>query len=286
MSNNKPPEHIWSNTDFPYMCLKDVKRTKTFGDVISQRVSKGDIVIDVGSGSGILSFFAAKAGAKRVYAVEIDHMLASALRRSVKENGLEDTIVVVEEDIMTADLPAANVVIAEIIDTGLMDEMQAPAMNCLWEREVIVPDTKVIPARYETYVDLVDVDNEYYGYQILAPKHEWPFYDSGEKEGWCKTRVNPVSDKAKIASYDFEKGIVPLDLDVLVDFNVGKDFRANAIRLSGVIVLGENVLLGPTNAVNGDKILAIDNIGEGAHQFRIKNKLGNGLGALEIIKLS
>jgi len=51
--------------------LKDVVRTKTYQNVISQNsfLIKDKVVLDVGAGTGILSLFCAKAGAKHVYAV-------------------------------------------------------------------------------------------------------------------------------------------------------------------------------------------------------------------------
>lgn len=52
--------------------LKDESRTKTYMNAIlkNKHLFKDKIVLDVGCGTGILSIFAAKAGAKHVYAVD------------------------------------------------------------------------------------------------------------------------------------------------------------------------------------------------------------------------
>lgn len=53
--------------------LKDEVRTLTYRNSMyhNKHVFKDKVVLDVGSGTGILSMFAAKAGAKKVFGVSI-----------------------------------------------------------------------------------------------------------------------------------------------------------------------------------------------------------------------
>lgn len=86
--------------------LQDQVRTELYRNAIVQNPSnfRGKVIMDVGCGSGILSLFAAQAGAKRVYAVEASSMAANA-RKLVKANGFDEIITVIEskvEDITSA----------------------------------------------------------------------------------------------------------------------------------------------------------------------------------------
>jgi len=76
--------------------LQDEVRTSTYHDAIfkNSHCFKDKVVMDVGCGSGILSLFAAQAGAKKVYAVEASNMAESA-RELVKGNKMEHIIEVI-----------------------------------------------------------------------------------------------------------------------------------------------------------------------------------------------
>merc|ERR1719370_897189 len=73
--------------------LKDEVRTLTYRNSIwhNKHLFKGKIVLDVGCGTGILSMFAAKAGAAKVIGVDMSGIVESA-RKIVEANGLADKI--------------------------------------------------------------------------------------------------------------------------------------------------------------------------------------------------
>ena len=67
----------------------------------------GDVVLDVGAGSGILSLFAARAGAARVYAVEQTTIAVLAQRGTA--NGYQEIVQVIQGDILEIEPPEARV---------------------------------------------------------------------------------------------------------------------------------------------------------------------------------
>lgn len=69
--------------------IKDEVRTKSYRNSILQNkhLFEGKIVLDVGSGTGILSMFAAQAGAKHVYGIECSGF-ADKSRQIVADNKL------------------------------------------------------------------------------------------------------------------------------------------------------------------------------------------------------
>lgn len=77
--------------------LKDEVRTRTYEMAImeNKHLFQDKIILDVGCGTGILSMFAARAGAKHVYAVDCSS-IAQQAREIVKINGFADRITVIQ----------------------------------------------------------------------------------------------------------------------------------------------------------------------------------------------
>lgn len=276
---------IWSSTDFPYQCLLDFKRTTTLQAAIRATVRAGDVVLDAGAGSGILSFFAAQAGAKKVIAIEVDQHLARCLNRSVASNGLSDVVQVVHGDVHSVDLPQdADVFICEMMDTGLMDEMQVTVINALRERRVLSAKTRMIPFQYETFVEFGYADFAYYGFKLLVPKHNWAHYEGGNN-GWLPTAFHAHTDAHRAGVANFQQSIEP-SVDTTFPLKATSCGLVNSVRISARAHLTRGLVLGATNALNGDKVIPLDEelqLEEGrVYKAQVRYRMGDGLNSLSI----
>lgn len=74
--------------------VSDRRRTQAFAEALYRSISPDTIVLDVGTGTGILAMLAARAGARRVYAVDCAEIIEVA-RELVRTNGLEGVVEVI-----------------------------------------------------------------------------------------------------------------------------------------------------------------------------------------------
>lgn len=110
--------------------IADPVRTGAFHRSLAATVRPGDVVLDVGAGTGILSLLAARAGAARVYALERAPGAARVARRLVAANGLADRVVVVEADAVAArPVEPVDVLVSEWLGVyGIDENMLGPVL--------------------------------------------------------------------------------------------------------------------------------------------------------------
>ena len=129
--------------------LLDEDRVKRYREAIFETVKPGDIVIDVGSGSGVLAILAAQAGAQKVYAIERTSM-AELLQENVAANELQDTIEIKRVDVLQlneSDFPVKpNVVIGEMLGNFAPDEDQHRLYGFV--KQLVSEDTRWLPKNY------------------------------------------------------------------------------------------------------------------------------------------
>ena len=108
--------------DFHRSMIVDSERMGTYLRAVLATVKPGDVVLDVGCGTGVLSFFACMAGAARVYAIEQSPVIELAQELSVR-NGFDDRVVFLNDWSTEIELPEpADVLVTETIGNAAVDE--------------------------------------------------------------------------------------------------------------------------------------------------------------------
>jgi len=145
--------------------LKDTTRTRTYQRAIEENPEdfKDKIVLDIGCGTGILSIFAARAGAKHVYAIE-NAEIAHYAEEIIKQNGLTDKITVIKGKMEEIKLPVdeVDIIISEWMGYFLLYESM---LDCvLWARDRYLNKKtgKMLPDKAHVYIAALE-DGEYKG---------------------------------------------------------------------------------------------------------------------------
>ncbi|WVZ13304.1 hypothetical protein V8G54_017834 [Vigna mungo] len=128
--------------------LQDYVRTGTYHAAVIENRSDftGRVVVDVGAGSGILSLFAAQAGAKHVYAVEASEMAEYARKLIAGNPMLAQRITVIKGKVEDVELPEkADILISEPMGTLLINERMLESYVIARDR-FLVPTGKMFPA--------------------------------------------------------------------------------------------------------------------------------------------
>lgn len=153
---------------YHFNMLNDVARTGGFEQAIASAVRPGMRVVELGGGTGVLSFFAARAGA-RVSCVERNPDVAREARRLLALNGCTGAVEVVEADAFAYVPPApVDVVICEMLHVTLLVEKQLPVIAAFKRNYLAAhgaPLPRFIPEAVIQAVQPVAQDFEYHGYR-------------------------------------------------------------------------------------------------------------------------
>lgn len=130
--------------------LDDVTRTQGLLRAIRETVRPGDVVVDIGSGTGILAVAAAKAGACRVYAIE-QGKIANAAEAMVAANNVGDIVRVIRGHSSRVELPErADVLVSEILGADPLDESLLEVFRDARTR-LLKPEARLIPCAVLVY---------------------------------------------------------------------------------------------------------------------------------------
>ena len=140
--------------------LQDKVRCRAFQDALYEAVTPDSVVLDIGAGTGILSIFAAQAGARQVYAVERSPV-AQCAKQIVSDNDLTHCVEVLQGDMETLDLPEkVDVIVSEWLGGYAIDENLLPIVIQARDRwlkpgGIMIPGTTTswLAPAYDAYLE-------------------------------------------------------------------------------------------------------------------------------------
>ncbi len=169
--------------------IRDQPRSAAYAKAIAALVRPGDVVVDVGTGTGFLAVLACTAGAQRVYAIESEAIIDVA-RDIVRANGVADRVQLIHASSNDVELPERADVLLGDVHGVLPFFLNSLSMFLDARDRFIRPGGIVIPARDVIRCALVESPAAY------AP-HDQPWGSGAYGVDFSPARQLAVNDMRK-----------------------------------------------------------------------------------------
>ena len=219
---------------YHYEMLSDESRVTPFARAIDQ-LCHGAVVFESGTGSGIMSILAARAGARHVFCTELDPRIAAFARSNIAASGVGDRITLLAKsttDVTLADIGGEkiDVAMAENLATWLVTEPQNQVMNHL--RDTLSHDrTVTIPGRVRNVLELAQARYRFY-HAVSLKTHYVEF------TGVPRAAIH--SKETECFVFDYAQ-LNPTEIEGEVRIEVVSSGVVNAVRLTSPVELAQGV---------------------------------------------
>ena len=165
--------------------LMDHNRMRAYHSAImlNKSMFEGKVVLDVGTGSGVLAMWAAQAGASKVYAVEYTDMAAHA-KELVEGNGLSGIVEVIQSSVEDLDLPCkVDIIVSEWMGYILLRESMLDSVVRA-RNKWLKSDGTLFPSHATMYWGLIsyEEDREQKIREYQDSLYEWDKFSSDMKQ--------------------------------------------------------------------------------------------------------
>lgn len=174
--------------------IADSFRMDAYVNAMRQAIKPGSVVMDLGSGPGVLALMACRFGARRVYAVEAESVITLA-REAAAANGFADRIEFIENLSTAITLPEpAEIIVSDL--RGVLPWFQHHIPSIIDARQrLLKPGGVLIPRRDIVWAAVVEASDSYE--EIVGPWQNNKFeldLSSGRRRvtnNWRKKRIKP-----------------------------------------------------------------------------------------------
>lgn len=207
---------------YHYQMLLDDSRVLGFARAIENAVPIGGKVLELGGGTGILSFFASKR-AEKVWCVEMNPDLASASKKFLASNNATNVEVVLADASNYLPPEPVDVVICEMLHSALLREKQTLVLSQFQKAYSAKFGTlpNFIPSTTIMAVQPVHQSFNFNGYVAPLPL----FFPAGLES----TNTSGMADPYSYSTFHYNKPL-PLHFACSCDFSVSQDGEINALR--------------------------------------------------------
>ena len=217
---------------YHYHLLSDEARLTAFREAIDNAVQPGATVLELGGGTGVLSFFAAQK-ARKVYCVERIGELVDAARGFLDANGVGSRVEVVQVDAHDYLPPEpVDVVICELLHVALLREKQVPVLQSFKQRYIQKfgpKQPKFVPELSFLAFQPVEQAFSFHGYVAPVPIFQAP---APEHDG-----TQPLGDPTVYFALDYHEPF-PETYTWQGSVPIGRAGTLNAIRFITKNVVG------------------------------------------------
>jgi protein arginine N-methyltransferase 1 len=162
---------------YHYIMLNDSVRMRGFKSAIDYSLRPGGKVLELGGGTGVLSFFAAQKASK-VWCVERNPELVAKSREILPLNRNGDKVEIIEADAFDYLPPEpVDLVICEMIHVAMVREKQIPVLTSFKERYLTrfgKPLPLFVPEALIQAVQPIEFDFNFEGYYAPTPLFQDP----------------------------------------------------------------------------------------------------------------
>ncbi len=225
-------------TPYHYNLLQDTERLSAFYEPISN--NEWDVVYDLGTGSGILSYFAAHTS-NFIFAFEKNPKSSECAQKNLEK---WPNVQVINSDIMDFEFTQkADLIICEMLDTALIDEEQIPVLNKALN--YLKPSGTVIPFGVLNGAEPIFMQTPRICYQDVDDINFPKYQNMGNLVIFNKIIFEPSMEE---------------QVNVDIEFTISIPGKINALKLTSFTLIEPNLICGPTPMLNPPLFVPIEEI--------------------------